>query len=190
MKQLLTGLLILGFFACKSDDEASKSKEEKVSVFYPFPQYLQEQVAYIDSMPLAIEYLRSVDGKRVDSTFFDKAEFGKLVAGWLEDDPNKSSLKNAFKEQSFQDLTLNTLTFTITSNSEKTRLQQADILLQPETKKVKNVILKRQWTGGDSTVTQTVFWVHNMKCQVSEEISFNSGRSYTQVKDFVWDRPI
>jgi hypothetical protein len=191
----LFGAIMLAAFvwlgACQQPAaDQQKEKEEKASPFYPFPQYLQDELNYIDTMPLAITYRRTKDGILADSFFLDKPRFRQLIEPLIGDDPNKKEFQNQYRESSFQDLTLNTLTFSITATDAALRLQQADILLQPDTKKVKKLILKRQWAAADSTVNQTILWTHAMRCQISEAVSFSNGKAYTQVKDFIWDQPL
>ncbi len=193
-KIILAASLAVVFVSCKNNSESNEGKQvegvTKPEPFYPFPQYLKEQVAYVDSMPLAVQMVVAVDGKTVDSGFIKKDDFKNRVTPFFAIDPNDEKWKEKYEENSFQDLTLNTITFSISTKDPDIELQQADVLLNPENKKVKDVMLKRNIVNADSSIMQNVLWVHNMKCQVSESISTSKGHNYTKVTNYIWDRPI
>lgn len=190
---LISFVLLAGFAtACNetAEQRPADATEKPDEPFYPFPQYLQGELAYIDSMPLVVEYTKTVNGKKLDSFYLDKAVFNNQVNDWISEDPNAAGMRDDFKESSFQDLTLNTLTFSITATQPETKLRQADILLNPDTKRVQHVALKRSWAAGDSSVLQSILWVHRMRCLVSEEITRENKTTLRQTHSYVWDRPL
>jgi hypothetical protein len=168
-----------------ASDDTAESKEP----LYPFTQYLSGQVAYVDSTPIAIEKIVKLNGVTTDSGYIDKAAFKTAMNVFTSIDPNTYALRSQYKEVSFQDLSIPSLTFSITSKDASLPLQQADILLNPETKRVKHVVLNFITTAGDSTVTKRLLWDHNMKCQIMESIEFGDGKQYTRITQYIWDKP-
>jgi hypothetical protein len=160
------------------------------TVFYPFVQYIEEQMTYVDSTPLAIEKLSFLNGKMVDSAIIGRDEFNQLASAFLETDPNQANNKAKFSEQSFQDLSIDALTFSITATTPDTRLRQATVLLHPETKKVKHVMLKLEEGNADSTVSSTLLWKHKMYFQQSSTIQYSNGQTAERVIKVVWDKPL
>jgi hypothetical protein len=158
--------------------------------FYPYADYILNQLAYIDTTPFAIEKTVSIDGVLKDSSFVQKDELNRMAGQFTDIDPNHPDIKAMYRESSFQDLTINRLTFSIVAQVDSLPLQQADILLNPENQSIKNVILRKQWSRGDSSVSQHLLWVHNMHFQISEMISHNNGKNYTRVIRIVWDKPL
>ncbi|HSC53796.1 MAG TPA: hypothetical protein VLC98_09255 [Phnomibacter sp.] len=185
-------------FACgqKSSDSAEANNAEVATAdsslnepVYPFTQYLQGQMEYIDSTPIAVERIVRINGTTIDSGYMEKPAFKKAMAFLISVDPNTTALRSKYKEESFHDLSIPSLTFSITSIDPNLPLQQADILLHPETKIVKNVMLKFTNTNTDSSVMQRVLWDHNMKCQVVEIVEPTNGKPYTKITQYIWDRP-
>lgn len=169
--------------------ESSEDSAESKEPLYPFTQYLSGQVAYVDSTPLAVEKIVKLNGVTTDSGYIDKAAFRTAMNAFTTIDPNTYALRSHYKEVSFQDLSIPSLTFSITSKDTSLPLQQADILLNPDTKRVKHVVLNFITTTGDSTVTKRVLWDHNMKCQIMESIEFTDGKQYTRITQYIWDKP-
>ncbi len=157
---------------------------------YPFIDYIRGQIAYVDSTPFGIEKIVSLNGKTIDSGFISKGLFKKEARPFLEVNPNEASLKKLYKENSFSDLTIGRVTFSITAKDASLKLQQADILVNPQNDLVKNVILRKQLTYPDSTVMQTLLWTDKMQFQVSETISSKNKESYSRVTKIVWDKPL
>jgi protein-disulfide isomerase len=169
----------------ESSEDSAASKEP----LYPFPQYLSGQVAYVDSTPIAVEKIVKINGVTTDSGYIDKAAFKTAMNDFTSIDPNTYALRSQYKEISFQDLSIPSLTFSITTKDETLPLQQADILLNPDTKRVKHVVLNFIDSNGDSTVTKRVLWDHNMKCQIMESIELANGKQYTRITQYIWDKP-
>lgn len=176
----------------KSSATLSEESEDSADLkepLYPFPQYLSGQVAYVDSTPIAVEKIVKLNGVTTDSGYIDKAAFKAAMNAYTAIDPNTYALRSQYKEVSFQDLSIPSLTFSITSKDATLPLQQADILLNPDTKRVKHVVLNFITAAGDSTVTKRVLWDHNMKCQIVESIEFSNGKQYTRITQYIWDKP-
>jgi hypothetical protein len=158
--------------------------------FYPFIDYINNQLAYIDSTPFGIEKILTINGKTIDSTYISKSELKKLAQQFILINPDDPSLKPYYLESSFNDLTLNRLTFSITAQNAALPLQQADILLNPENQMVKNVVLRKQVNYGDSSSMQHLVWVDKMHFQISETITKKDNNTFNRVTRVVWDKPL
>lgn len=188
---LFVAIVCTGSSSCKQQNNTiatadSSSKEP----LYPYPQYIREQIAYVDSMPLAIEKITIENGKQVDSTVIDQPAFKQLAQNFTDPDPNTSELRPKYTEESFNDLTINSLTFSITAKNTDLPLQQADVLLNPDTKKVRSVFLKKYMVGGDSSETRQLLWTHNMSFQISSFVVHKDGREMNRIVKVIWDRPL
>lgn len=200
---VITGLVVLTMvlFACNSTPEEATDtgdyiiKDYSDSVnsnepFYPFIDYLKNEIAYIDSTPFAIEKTVRINGKLIDSTLIDRIALRPMFDLFTSINPEAKNLKPSYTESSFVDYTLNRLTFSITAQQDDLPLQQADIHLHPENKRVKNVVLKKQFTHADSSVLQYLVWENKMHFQISESITKKTGEGYSRVTRVVWDRPM
>jgi hypothetical protein len=158
--------------------------------FYPFIDYIHNQIAYVDTIPVGIEKRVEINGKVTDSGFISKEAFKRIANLFMETDPNTAALKPNYTENSFTDLTTNRITFSISTKNSSLPLQNADILLNADNQQVKNVLLKKQLISPDSNVLQYLVWVDKMHFQISETITRKDQTSYTRVTRVVWDKPL
>ena len=184
---LLFVLLIVSA-SCSSPSQKENSRNKKEAL-YPYPQYILSQIAYVDTVPLGIERIVQENGMTTDSSFIDRKTFKELANNFLLPDPNKDDLRRQYEEISFQDLTLNTITFSITTKNPDLSLQQADILLNPDTKKVKYLVLKKQQSTADGFATSTLMWRNNMNFQIVTSITGKDGKERSKLIRVVWDKP-
>jgi hypothetical protein len=192
---ILSGILLLLITACSN--EQSKATQQQnlpdssaTQPLYPFAQYLANELAYIDSMPLAIEQVTRQNGQTIDSGFVDKAVFKSAVVFFTSIDPNKTELRSQYIETSFNDLSTESITFSISASNAALPLQQADVLLNPNTQQVKSVALKINQQTADSSITTQVLWKHHMKCQLAQTIDYKDGQSINRITEYVWDKPL
>ncbi|MEO7312575.1 MAG: hypothetical protein ABIX01_19470 [Chitinophagaceae bacterium] len=198
MKQILSLILMMALAACHDqpspsrygDSTVAKKDSLKTEAFYPLTQYIQDQISYVDSTPFAIEKHTYINGKRVDSVLIDRQEFNKLAAEFLKPDLNDSKIKQLYIESSYQDLTINSVTFDYTTQDHSQELQQADVLLNPETKKVKNIIFRKNRLVGDTSVSINGLWKNNMNFQLNYTFQPAKGKTQTKQIKVIWDRPM
>jgi hypothetical protein len=157
---------------------------------YPFLDYVRSQIAMVDTIPYAIERIQIIDGVTKDSSFVNKEVFKKEAGAFLEINPNDTDLRKQYIETSFNDLTLGLVTFSITAQDPGLKLQQADILVNPDNNAVKNIILRKQFSNADSSVEQTLLWKDKMNFQISEVISKKDQPAYNRVLKIIWDKPL
>ncbi|MCU0335528.1 MAG: hypothetical protein MUF62_10880 [Chitinophagaceae bacterium] len=176
--------------SCQSGTStAGGATADTLAPLYPFPQYLADQIRYVDSMPLGIEKVTKLNGRTTDSGYIDKAVFKAAVAPFAAIDPNLASLRPSYTENSFNDLTLGTITFSISCTDSTAVLQKADVLLHADTKKVKYVLLEMTEANEDSVLYRRINWVHNMRCQVAETIQ-KKDSTYDRITEYIWDKPM
>ncbi|MCU0376130.1 MAG: hypothetical protein MUF24_12560 [Chitinophagaceae bacterium] len=189
-------------WACKSSDNKAENNDLTLTVpvdgdtgqnnepFYPFTEYLENQLKYIDTTPIALEQTITTDAGKSKPVFIEKTAFRKFMAPFLAINPELKALKPGYREKSFIDNTIKKLTFTIEAVNDSLPLRQADIHLNPENEKVTNLVLHFVRQYPDSTVVQYLVWQHNMNCQLSEQIQTKAGNTYRRVTNVVWDRPL
>ena len=189
-------------WACKSDTTQPEGDEKTLIVpvdgdtgqnnqpFYPFIDYLENQIQYIDTTPIALEQTVTTDGGKSEPVFIEKAAFKKFMQPFLAINPELKALKPFYREKSFVDYTIKKLTFSIEAVADSLPLRQADIHLNPENEKVTNIVLNFIRNYPDSTVVQYLVWEHNMNCQLSEQITTPQGKVYSRVTSIVWDKPL
>jgi len=198
MKKIVSILLVLAGIACqdhpiKSNDTGSNPVNPERAVrepYYPISQYIESQVAYVDTTPLAIELITFINNKRVDSTVIDRKAFRILADEFMKPDLNDKNVQPLYEENSFNDLTLNTITFTYTARDRNQELQQEDVLLNPDNNRVKNVMFRKNRMNGDTSVSINGLWNHNMNFQLNYSFQPAKGNTQTKQLKVIWDRPM
>ena len=139
----------------KADSTTDSSHKD----FFPVADYLQSEISYVDSTPLAI--LRyNIQDKHKDSGFIQQDEFNRLAAAFLQTDLDHDSMEKKFTETSFFDKTSGYIGFTYTASSTMLPLQRVDVLALPVNgvSKVKSVYMEKIFKAGDTAVTQKMYW--------------------------------
>jgi hypothetical protein len=155
MKHLIPLILIFVVLACKSKppkttvDTPAIDTSGLTAPLYPYVQFIKSQIADVDSTPYALIKIEFLNGKQTDSSLTDKQTFDQLANAFIQNDVNDNAIRKFYREESFQDLTLNVVTFSISATNNNLPLQQADVLLNPETQKIKTIILKKNRESGD-----------------------------------------
>lgn len=198
MKQLviLTGILLISGLSCKNKSKG-QTHEDGISKnalptepFYPITQYIQQQIAYVDSTPLAIERHTYINNRRIDSSIIDRSAFKQIAADFQTPDLNDEKLRPLYREDKFHDQTINTLTFSYNAKDPMQPLQQRDILLDPETQRVRIVMFRKVEHKADTTITINGLWKHNMNFQLNYIIEPPNGPMQTKQIKIIWDRPM
>jgi len=199
MKKLFSiTLCIAALAACKNQASPMTAKDSLAAIqdsiknapFYPIAQYINDQIKYVDSTPLAIYKFTFINSKQVDSVVIDRDAFHQLAKEFKEPDLNQKDIKPNYTEDSFEDLTINTLTFTYATTNRDLELQQADVLLNPENHQVKNVMFRKNRIVGDTSVSVNGLWKNNMNFQLNYNMSPSKGTAFTKQVKVIWDRPM
>jgi hypothetical protein len=185
---------ILLIFSCKQHGQAPTTTgdstiQAKEEALYPYPQYIQSQIQHLDSVQLGIEMVIYENGVKKDSAFITRQEFKRLATAFMVPDLNEKKWRNEYEETSFRDLSLNTITFTIASKNENLPVQKADILLNPDTKEVKYVMLKKQEKKDGNFESSNLMWVNNMNFQIVTEKTSADGKELKRIVKVTWDKP-
>ncbi len=136
--------------------------------FFPIAEFLQAEVSYVDSTPLAILKCETVN-KRTDSSFLTPNEFHRLAAGILTPELFADSLEKNFTETSFADKTTGYLTFIYSPKNKEQALQQINVLVSPGhdgANRVKSIYLTRVERVSDTVVVKKMFWLAGHSFQV------------------------
>lgn len=196
-KGLFSLLVLLLIISCKNSTEnqevngVNRNGQDSTSAFfYPISEYIQNQLAYVDSMPLAIEKQTFINGKRTDSVIIDRASFKQLATDFFTPNLLDAKLKPLYTATDFHDQTINTLTFSYNAKQADLPIQQRDILLVPETQKVKTVLFRKNEQHGDTSITINGLWTHNMNFQLNYIIEPGNGPMQTKQVKVIWDRPL
>jgi hypothetical protein len=128
--------------------------------FFPIASYLQSEIRYVDSTPLAILKRETVNN-RTDSAFLTPAAFHALASSFLVPELDETNLEKNYTESSFGDKTTGYLSFTYApKDKEHAALRRVDVVVAAGEgfDKVKSIYLERATRASDTLVMKKMYW--------------------------------
>ncbi len=173
----------LFLIACSSDDdENSKSEKE----FYPVIAFIRSELDKLDSMPLAVFTYRE-EGDLRDTQIISKQSFRQSAEGYFNPDISQTHLKGKYTEKVFMDATINRITLSYDTDDESAEVKKINVLIEPESEKIKSIYLEKRLVSGDTIQIQKMIWSSGRQLQVTT-IPIIQGRSGAIVRmAYVWD---
>ena len=185
--QIITAFLFsLVLIGC-NNGESSTEVPGPEKQFYPISSYIESQLKYLDSVPLAIIHYTTINNA-TDTGITEKKDFRTSVGkAFIESDISGADQKKNYEETSFIDATLGVITLSYAPKRDGLPIQKAYVLLSQENSAVKTIYVERTMQGGDSTVTKKMLWNANKSCQVTSIIQKTNQPEKTIQERFVWD---
>ncbi|MDR3717050.1 MAG: hypothetical protein P4L51_29920 [Puia sp.] len=175
MKHLiLTGALFLAI-ACHqknstNDVRAGKGGADSAKkAFFPVLDYLNGEIAYVDSTPIAISKYNT-EGTKTDSTFISPQEFHQLAQEFIAPELDSASFNREYEETSFMDETTKQLTLTYSTGNGKLTVQRVDVLARQTddgASKVSGIYLEKRENRHDTLVVKKMYWQPKKQFQVT-----------------------
>ncbi|MGN6493249.1 MAG: hypothetical protein ACTHLE_14715 [Agriterribacter sp.] len=182
--------LFIALAGCNNTDESNESGSDNTSKqYYPIASYIESQLNYLDSVPLAIMHYTTINNV-TDTSITEKKDFRNSVGGaFIQSDISGAEQKKKYDETSFIDATLGviTLTYTPRKNENNLPVRKIDVLLNQENSTIKTIYIEKILSSGDSTVLKKMLWKANKSCQVTSIIEKNNQPASTIQERFVWD---
>lgn len=142
-----------------SPDKATAKADTTSEKFFPIADYLQSEIRYVDSTPLAIMKCETT-GARTDSTFLKPDEFHQLAATFLVPELSADNMEKNYTENSFGDKTTGYLSFTYSPRDKDQPLQRVDVIVSPGEgfDKVKSIYMERVARQSDTLMIRKMYW--------------------------------
>jgi len=164
---------IFTFYSCTSNSNQSTPPQEitaaKTDSFFPVTSFIKGQMIALDSLPITPLQLTFIKEK-IDSAWIPKSRLNEFYSPFLTTMISETNLTKYFKESSFSDQTLNTVTFTydpVGKLPDSISLRHWDVYIHPETGNVIKVYIVKQIKAGDRTITQQLTWQTNKMAKIS-----------------------
>lgn len=197
VKPILFASCIALFFlpACHQQKSTSQPASGQVLTdsvkrnFFPVADYLQSEISYVDSTPLAIRKYNT-ENNRTDSSLIQTAEFHQLAGAFLLPELMKGgSFENDFSENSFLDETTGYLTFTYSTRDKALPLQRVDVLAAPgmSFEKVRSVYLEKVYKTGDTSVVKKMYWKARQSFLIITSLQLPQKAPVVKQLKLVWD---
>ncbi len=214
MKNLLFALAITcAVFSCKnhpanndntastgSHDTTATSPADNLSsrpdtaaeaqAFFPVADYIGGQLRWIDSLQLPISKSVTVNGKIISREALSDAEFRRLADYFRQPDIANPAIKRYYKESSFADQSINSVTLTYATTNPDLEIRKVDVIIQPDpakSNKVRTIYMEKSLRANDTIIRQKLYWKANHNFQVITEKQVGKTLLPAEQLKVVWD---
>jgi hypothetical protein len=162
---IYAAVLLLPAMACHQksppqDPAGAVPVDSTQKSFFPVADFLNSEIGYLDSTPIAImQYI--IRDNRTDSSFISLPIFHQLAVEFTPPELAAGQFEKKYMEKSFIDQTTRTATFTYSTQDKDLSVQRLDILTTPGDDgnvRVQSVYMERFFTRGDTLVTKKMLW--------------------------------
>lgn len=169
---------------------ATVVNETKKDSFFPVTSFLKGQMITLDSLPVTPLHTITINHK-TDSLWLKKKQLVPLLNGFLSPEIKETNLIKYFKETSFNDQTLNAITFTYDPVSllpDTLPLRHWDIYIDPESGKILKVYLVKKFKEKENIITQQLTWKTNKWATITTLLNKPNGDTQLLKEEkFIWN---
>lgn len=194
---ILCSCLILWSCSNKESDQAastannqSDSTQSEDKVFFPVTIFLKGQIKILDSLPVTILQINTVDGKS-DSLWVTKEKVIPFLEPFVVDPIYKENLVSLFKESRFNDQSTEAVTFTYEPKvalPDSLAIRHWDVYVDPEKQSVKKIYILKKVKQNDTSTTQQLTWQTGKWAKIVIINNNKDGQSKIQSDTkWVWD---
>jgi hypothetical protein len=196
MKKYLVSFfaIILLITACKNQPQ--KNSDQKVIAeqpaekknYFPVADFIKKEIAYVDSLPLAIIKYHIVNNKS-DSVFIKPKEFNAIAQEFLPAVLTTPAFEENFTENSFTDEATQSVTFTYSAQKSNTELKRVDVLVKPipGLQKVKSVYMEKIVNKNDTLFIRKMVWKARRNFNIITSIQPLGKKAVIKQLKIVWD---
>ncbi len=175
--------------AVSTGNPADTASEKDVS-FIPVTSILQNQIASLDSVPVTLLQVVTVN-KKEDSTWLPAEKVKPLLVPFLTPVIDQKNMTGLFKESRFDDQSTAAITFTYdpkTSLPDSLSLRHWDVYFDPEINAIRRIYLLKTVQENNIAVTQQLTWQMDKWAKIVTIRNDTTGKApvVTEIK-WVWD---
>lgn len=146
--------------AINTGNNTDTASEKKDVSFIPVTSILQNQLAMLDSLPVTILQVKTIN-KKEDSTWLPAAQVKPLLSAFFSPAIDKKNMTALFKESRFDDQSTAAITFTYdpqTTLPDSLTLRHWDVYFDPEKNAIRRIYLLKTVKENNVPVTQQLTW--------------------------------
>lgn len=172
--------------SCKNKSSNETPAEDSSAVYYPINSYIRQQIEQVDTTPYYVYRVLVVNNHK-DSTTINRAVFDSLAKQFLQPELEEDALKKNFTESVYEDQSTNSVTLTYSPKNNNTSVQNAMVLLDPDSQNVKWIFINTLQNKGDSTVIQKIGWKGSESAYLNRSVSHANGKTSETKLNIVWN---
>ena len=182
-KYMLSLFCIAAVFIISSCKNSKKEPKDYIDV----SSYLKGQLRYIDTVPFAFLKVVQQDSVYTDSQFITKEQVKQIAGQFLIEELEKKNFEKNFKETSFADATIHTVTITYEAIDESCPISRVDVYVNPEKEQISQLYLVRYKENSDSAVSQQMLWKHNKSFTLITSVTKKNEPEKITTEKVIWD---
>ena len=164
--------------------------ENKKDTFLPVTAFIKGQMLVLDSLPITPLHTIIVNNKH-DSVWLKKNELIPLLTDFLTPEIKETNFTNFFRQTSFNDQTLNAITFTydpVTALPDSISLRHWDIYIDPASGNISKVYLVKQSKEKEGIITKQLTWKTNKWAMITTLLNKPDGNTQILKEEkFTWN---
>ncbi|TAH03007.1 MAG: hypothetical protein EAZ16_08450 [Sphingobacteriales bacterium] len=166
MKKMLFYAIAIGLFACnqpgnnKQTTENNELADTNTHNFFPVANYIAGQIKVIDSLQLPISKKITV-GKSESIMAADIKDLIEQANQFQNPDFTQPGIRERYKETSFADQSIPSVTFNYTTTDTAAAFQRVDVIISPDpvkADKVRSIYMEKYFFLADTSIQQKLFW--------------------------------
>jgi hypothetical protein len=175
--------------AISTANNQSDSTQSENKVFFPATIFLKGQIKILDSLPVTILQINTINGKS-DSLWVTKEKVIPFLQPFVADPIYKENLVSLFKESKFNDESTQAVTFTYDPKAplpDSLTIRHWDVYVDPEKQAVKKIYILKQVKEKDASTTQQLTWQAGKWAKI---VIINNKNGQPQIQSdtkWVWD---
>lgn len=149
----------MGTQACKQRNSTNdKQATTDTSKYFSISSFIKSEMQLLDSMPYYI-YMQTTHTNGVkDSVTLSKPSFDSLAQAFVRLDIVALGIKDKYTEQTFQDLSTNSIALNYQATDKSLPIQMINVLLNAENSKVNRLYIKTIESTNTANITKTYSW--------------------------------
>lgn len=174
--------LILLALACQN-----KPAKKEPTAFFPVVSFIEGQIHHVDSLQSPVQQLTTAN-HRTDTALLTIPEFKQLAKEFTTPDINDPAISKYYKENSFADQTIASVTLTYATANHQLPLQRLDVIIHPDpvlNDQVKSIYMEKGERLKDTLVLKKLYWKADRNFQIITTKQWGA-QSASSVIKVVW----
>lgn len=143
----------------------------------------------VDSLQLPVMKFVTINNK-TDSGLISWDEFKVLAADFLQPDISDPSISGLYKENSFADQSIPSVTLTYAAQNKDLEIRRVDITINPNPvlyDKVRSIYLEKNSIRKDTFIHKKLYWRADRNFQIITTMQLQNQPSATRILKCIWD---